>query len=71
MTEVEYVEHIRKIAQAYMDSFSPTPLHRSDRERWQTVKQYLSPETAIALCDAWLAGEGTGAPKASDGTDGT
>jgi hypothetical protein len=71
MTEREYVEHIRKIAQSYSDALdeilaSPGQRHASF-ERWKTVKEQLSPHTAIALCDAWLAGEGQGATKASEG----
>ncbi len=55
MTELQYVETIRKAAEAYVTIIGD--FHTANGEeywRWLDAKSSLSPWTAIELCDAWL-----------------
>lgn len=57
MTEREYVEQIRGVAQGYLAVIGNPRRTGPDMLRiidWRTIKQNLSPHTAIAMCDAWL-----------------
>lgn len=60
MSEREYIEHIRKTAAAYLaaieqDNTAQAFLYGPEVRAWQNTKEFLSPSTAIVLCDAWLA----------------
>jgi hypothetical protein len=64
MTEAEYVSTIKAVAERYKlvfrDDTGKVPLTDFDAKamrHWQAVKEKLSPSTAIALCEAWLAKE--------------
>lgn len=59
MTERQYVEHILRTAQSYMDSFAmvvrePGKVNHQSLQRWYTVKQELSAHLAIEMAQAWL-----------------
>lgn len=61
MTEHEYVETIRKAAEGYCsampcddDTAANYRTFLAAQAEWDRAKLYLSPQTAIALCDAWL-----------------
>lgn len=76
MTEAEYVEHIRKTAEAYVAVLRNPAFERlrdpTDEwpiRNWQQVKEKLSPHTAIAMAEAWLAQEAREASKSSEGGD--
>lgn len=62
MTEIEYVQRIRTSAEEYL-SFIRGEIEgeqaRNAIARWEHMKTYLSPHTAIRMCEAWLSGNGT------------
>lgn len=58
MTEREYVEQFREAAANYLAAGaavgSVAPYRSPEERRWSEQKIFLSPRTAIAMCDAWL-----------------
>lgn len=60
MTESEYVQRIRTSAEEYL-SFIRGEIEgeqaRNAMLRWEHMKTYLSPLTAIQICEAWLSAE--------------
>lgn len=57
MSEREYVEKIMGAARAYQEAIADGRLnvHSIEHATWAGLKASLSPSTAIALCEAWLA----------------
>lgn len=59
MTEREYVEHIHRVAAAYIAKIEThdhgIALGTSEELAWSRTKESLSPFTMIKLCEAWLA----------------
>jgi hypothetical protein len=57
MTEREYVEKIKDVASNYQAVIAKQTWHEGDTaaiQHWQSMKEKLSPRTAIEMCNAWL-----------------
>lgn len=57
MTENEYIQSIRDTAERYIEAIGSPAAHKDTKSRiyrWQAVKEHLSAQTAIDLCDCWL-----------------
>ncbi len=57
MTEIQYVQAIRDAAKAYMDQFADDGMPPHDGpevRRWEHIKTFIAPSTAIAMAEAWL-----------------
>lgn len=61
MTEKEYIEAIKKVAEDYRKEIAncmpPSPFsdtYWQAQRRWFQMASHLSVSTAIALCEAWL-----------------
>ena len=58
MTEREYVEAIRAVAERYLEVIRQPSAHEKDGwsriKRWEAIKEKLSAHTAIDICTAWL-----------------
>lgn len=61
MTEIEYIEEIKKAAEDYI---SVLPKDKRDQwsdvvratfNKWDKIKEKFCPQTMVSLCDAWLA----------------
>lgn len=69
MTEAEYVQAIRNVAEGYLEVIRE-PLAFVDADEglrrirhWTAIKEKLSPHTAIQLCDLWLEKNGGETPQ--------
>jgi hypothetical protein len=67
MTEHEYVEHIRRVASAYLAKIEShqhgIALGTDEESAWARTKESMSPLTMAALCDAWLAQQSAEEPE--------
>lgn len=59
MTETEYVQTIRAVAQAYCDAFRKHDGALPESEiklarRWENIKIGMAASTVIDMADAWL-----------------
>lgn len=72
MTEAEYVQTIRDVAERYLEVIhEPGAFMNGEGVRrirhWTAIKEKLSAHTAIKLCDLWLesdeASQGEGCPQ--------
>lgn len=69
MTEAEYVLTIRNVAEGYLEVIrEPSAFEDADEglrriRHWTSIKEMLSPHTAIRLCDMWLERNGGETPQ--------
>jgi hypothetical protein len=58
MSEREYVEHIRRVAEEYLHVIKQEGrydmLHSKQAKSWQNCTQHLPARLTIAMCNAWL-----------------
>lgn len=58
MTEIEYVEYIRRCAQGYIDAIVDKKLgayvdESNQLRSWENCREHLAASTVINLCGAW------------------
>ncbi len=60
MTEREYVQTLRDAAEAYIDAVrkwgdgEPLENHRAALQRWESLRDKISPWTVVRTAEAWL-----------------
>lgn len=56
MTEAEYVKTLQAAALDYLDFIrEPSDKNVCKAQRWWELRDHLSTQTFLSLCDAWLA----------------
>jgi len=57
VTEREYIEAIRTAAQNYVNTIRGIDFQKGHVTRWQMIKEGLSPQTMIMMCNLALGEE--------------